>query len=94
MKVKISTKISIGTACIIAELFIMGFVSLFPAHGQTRKLSEDEMGAIIWGRGKEIKGEIHIGEPIAHQSNLWVVTSPRQKRLRYSPPGSKTAKAA
>jgi hypothetical protein len=75
MKIKVSTKISIGITCAIVGLFIMEIVSSFPAHGQTRKLSEDEMGAIIWGKGKEIKGEIHIGQPTAHQSELWVVTT-------------------
>lgn len=89
MKEERTTKIAIGIACFIAGLFIIEIVSLSLAHGQTRKLSEDEIGAIIWGKGKEIKGEIHIGEPAAHHSDLWVVTTlmPTVKEhLIWSPP--------
>jgi hypothetical protein len=75
MKVKIPTKIAIGITYVIVALFITKVVFIFPAHGQNKKLLGDEPGAIIWGKGKEIKGEIHIGQPAAHQSDLWVVTT-------------------
>jgi hypothetical protein len=37
-----------------------------------KSLRKDESGAIIWGKGKEIYGQIHIADSVAEYSNLWI----------------------
>ena len=41
----------------------------------------NDLGATIWGKGKEIHGQIHIARPVAEHSNLWALTTTYPKAI-------------
>lgn len=78
-----STFLKQHIATFIVFLFISAFFSTVSVEAQNKKLKKDELGAIVWGKGKEIHGQIHIADPVAERSNLWIAGGVHPFRLAF-----------
>lgn len=64
------------SAAFFCSLLLVATLSANPmVNAQERRLATNELGAIIWGQGKQIQGQIHLGEPVVEQCSLWKVTT-------------------
>lgn len=70
----------------ILLLLIVTFFVPMLINSEDKKLEEDELGAIICGKGQEIRGQIHIAEPVAKRNNLWTVPIMKGNLIPGAPP--------